>query len=410
VKLYQEARTGKIKWLDISTEGAVLRSQWGLMDSEKVQEVEKVCTTTNPGKLNERTPEEQAVFEAEAKIVLKRKEGYKDWDELQAELESEEVPVTLDELPDAFCPCKPISKAPQKVLDDPNTYGQKKHNGHCIIMVRTESGTSRIFSRRMEDITGVVGEIPLAEHFLAALPLGSMVLCEFTWEDAITKVESPRKVAELVRVKDSSKALDRFIENSKTGRYRIHPFDALWWKGAFIGSLLHMERHNKLTAAGLHMPHIYQDWRCMEATAREEDWEGFVLRTTDDRSCISYSIDGKAHREGSYKYKFIKEDDVVLVSATMGKSGKHAEVYARFDVRQYNSKGELVHYGHCGTGVLKHDELKAMTKKLDNGEMTWPLVAELEYQSRQEDSHKFEFPIIQRIRTDKTPEECVFNP
>jgi hypothetical protein len=273
-KLYQEARTGKIKWIDISTEGAIMRSQWGLLDSDKVQEVEKVCIAMNVGKVNETTPEEQAKLEAEAKITIKRKEGYKTWEELEEDLKSEEVPVTLDELPESFCPCKPISKAPKGVLEDDKTYGQRKHNGHCIIMVRTENGTKKVFSRRMEDITSVVGELPMVDHELDTLPLGSMVLYEFVWQEATSQTESPRKVAELVRVKDSSKALDRFIENSKTGRYALIPFDALWWKGQFIGHLVHMERHNKLKAAGLNLPVIHQDWQGMIKTAKKADWKG----------------------------------------------------------------------------------------------------------------------------------------
>ena len=410
MKLYQEARTGKIKWIDITADGNIMRSQWGLMDSDKVQEVEKPCQVTNKGKQNERNEQEQATFEANAKIVKKKEEGYLSWDDLQESLQSEEVPVLLSALPKSFSVCKPISKCPDKVLNGKDTYAQRKHNGHCIILVKDEKGGERVYSRRMEDITDVLCKIPAIDHRMKLLTIGSLVFCEMTWSDNETFVESPRKVAEIVRVKDSAKSLENYIENSKTGRYDLKMLDALWWDDSFIGHKTHRERYDMLTEEGLLLPFIYTDWKTMIASAEAQDWEGFVLRTPDERSCISYSLDGKAHREGSWKYKFIKEDDVVLVGATKGLSGRHMTVYARFDMRQYNDAGELTHYGYCGTGTLKHDELKEMTRQIDAGESQFPMVAEIEFASRQDDSHKFEFPQIQRIRYDKTPEECIFNP
>jgi hypothetical protein len=409
MKLYQTARTGKTKWISVDAVGAKLISQWGLADSDKVQSVEKVCTATNTGKANERTPEEQARFEADAKLTKLKKEGYLEWEDFEEDLESEEVVVTLDNLPEAFTPCKPISKAPAGVLKDPTTYGQRKHNGHCIILVKDDQGVNTVFSRRMENITATMVDIPPVASRLKSMSKGTMLLTEMVWADATGK-EAPRKVAELVRVKGKEKATSRYTENSKLGTYTCIPFDAFWLDGLFIGHLNHTIRHSKLIAKGFDIPELYDDWRSVEKQARDEDWEGFILRTPDDRSSISYSLDGKAHREGSWKYKFVKEEDVVLVGATMGKSGKHADVYARFDIRQYNDAGELIHYGYCGTGTLKHDELKEMTRQIDAGELSFPIVVELEFQDRHYDSHFFEFPIIQRIRYDKTPEECIYNP
>ena len=141
---------------------------------------------------------------------------------------------------------------------------------------------------------------------------------------------------------------------------------------------------------------------------KSEGWEGFVLRKPGEKSRISFTMDGKAYRQGAWKYKFIHEDDFVITGADYGKSGRHADIYAQFNISQYVD-GELVSFGNCGPGKLKHEELVDLTHKINSGAVSLPLVAEIEYQSRQEDTGKLEFPQLVRFRLDKTPEECICN-
>ena len=408
--MYQLARTGKVKWVSVIADGPVMRTQWGVADGASAQMVEKVCQGTNQGKENYRNPVQQAVFETDAKLGKKMKEGYLPWEEFQEELESDGEPVLLSEMPKSFFPCKPISNTPKGVLEGASTYGQRKHNGHCVLLSVDENGVERVYSRRMEDITASLSSLGIFRNMFGLVPKHSLLLCELVYVPDGTGVESPREVAKVVRVKEPAKAARRYKEGNLKGEYSLKPFDALWWEGEFLGGCTHLRRDAIISEYGIETPVIFPSWRAKEAEARAEGWEGFVLRTPDERSNISFSVDGKAHRAGSWKFKFVKETDVVALSATKGKSGRHASVYARFKLAQYTPSGELREYGFCGTGVLSHDYLKKLTSDLDSGRVSWPLVVEVEYSSRQEGSHCFEFPIIQRVRWDKAPEECVYEP
>tara|TARA_R110000822_G_scaffold227017_1_gene359670 strand:- start:53472 stop:54518 length:1047 start_codon:yes stop_codon:yes gene_type:complete len=73
--LYKKDSKGKIRFLDISTDGSTIVQVSGLIDGAHVTNVSQ-CEGKNIGRSNETTPEEQAEIEAEAKIVKKLKEGY----------------------------------------------------------------------------------------------------------------------------------------------------------------------------------------------------------------------------------------------------------------------------------------------------------------------------------------------
>ena len=79
------------------------------------------------------------------------------------------------------------------------------------------------------------------------------------------------------------------------------------------------------------------------------------------------------------------------------------------DIAQYLKDGTLHEMGKCGPGKLKHDYLKEITNDIDSGEIKFPFVIEIQYQSQQEDSGCLEFSQFLRIRDDKKPEECITN-
>ena len=73
--LYKKDSKGKIRFVEIySNENKVIQKH-GIIDG-KVVSNESECVGKNIGKLNETSPEEQAVLEANAKIVKKLDEGY----------------------------------------------------------------------------------------------------------------------------------------------------------------------------------------------------------------------------------------------------------------------------------------------------------------------------------------------
>ena len=73
--LYKKDSKGKIRFVEIySNENKVIQKH-GIIDG-KVVSNESECVGKNIGKLNETSPEEQAILEANAKIVKKLDEGY----------------------------------------------------------------------------------------------------------------------------------------------------------------------------------------------------------------------------------------------------------------------------------------------------------------------------------------------
>lgn len=73
--LYKKDSKGKLRLLDISTDGATIIQVSGLINGKAVTSVSQ-CEGKNIGRSNETTPEEQAELEAEAKYIKKLKEGY----------------------------------------------------------------------------------------------------------------------------------------------------------------------------------------------------------------------------------------------------------------------------------------------------------------------------------------------
>lgn len=73
--LYKKDSKGKLRFLDISTDGSTIVQVSGLIDGAHVTNVSQ-CEGKNIGRSNETTPEEQAELEADAKRVKKLKEGY----------------------------------------------------------------------------------------------------------------------------------------------------------------------------------------------------------------------------------------------------------------------------------------------------------------------------------------------
>lgn len=73
--LYKLDSSGKIRILNIWTEGDKIVQESGLIDG-KLARSESVCISKNLGKINETTAEEQAISEMESKIAEKLKEEY----------------------------------------------------------------------------------------------------------------------------------------------------------------------------------------------------------------------------------------------------------------------------------------------------------------------------------------------
>ena len=360
----------------------------------------------NKGKKNELTAEQQAKAECDAKITLKKKEGY-----------SEELPgdkhelgsISLDDIPKEFCPAKPISDCPQSVLNSHETIAQRKYNGHCVFLVKGKK-KEKIYSRRMEDLTPQCKDLPFIKEQMSLISPGEFVLSEVTFEHAKLAKEIPRFVAQVIRNETPSEAMARYKELLKEGKFFCRPFDILFHKHKFAGDKNYIDRWALLGSLKLKDTVDFLHWwgpdSVMIEEARKNKWEGFVLRNLD-KSQISYSMDGKAHREGSYKFKFTKPGDFVVDEVLKGKSGKHSQFYSKFHIIEYSTNGDVIDRGYVGPGTLTHEQLIELTNEIDTGKRSIPFVVEITYQSIHDDTGRLEFGIIQRLREDKKPEECV---
>jgi predicted DNA-binding WGR domain protein len=409
MKLYQNSSSGKIKFIEITTDGKKLVREWGLLGG-KTQRTVKVCKPMNVGKKNELTAEEQAKAEMKAKIALKMKEGYAK--EKPANNAGATIgKIDLDNIPSEFCPCKPISECPETVLKSTSTLGQRKHNGHCVFLVKGRK-QSYVFSRRMENLTASCISLPFVKAQLDKLSAGDFVLTEITFHHNALNKEIPRFVAQVIRNSEASAATSRYTELSKTGVFACRPFDILFNKYDFIGNKdYETERYPILKAMKLYDVIELFPWEGPNSKivekARSNNWEGFVLRTKGSKSHISYSMDGKAHRAGSYKFKFTKTDDYVVDEALYGKSGKHSQFVSKFHIIEYDAQGGIIDRGYVGPGTLSHEQLEELTKELKSGKRSIPFVVEVEYAEIHDETGKLQFGIIQRIRDDKAPSECV---
>ena len=400
-QLYALTTSGEIKTLIFEIDGAKFITTHGRLDG-KMQRTFKVCGAMNEGKANERTPAQQALFEMNAKVVKKMKEGY-DTKIPKVGGKVKNVKVDLKNLPQAFCPSKPISNCPAKVENGADTYGQRKFNGNCLILTKT-----KVFSRRMKDLTDALKDVPELKVVMKSMRSGDMLNTEITYFDRSGK-ESNRVVGSLVRTKDPDEVMDKYLMHSKNGEFRVNVFDILFDDFEFIGGedYLTVRYPMLVSRKAFSVPELYMDWRKMIPTARKEGWEGFVLRVKGD-SAVTYTVNGKADRAGCYKFKFMKEGDFVVSGVRLGEAGRHATVYAKFKIGQYQD-GELLDCGWAGPGTLTHEELVQYTKEIDSKKLKLPFVVEIEYRERQEESAKLEHPVIQRIRFDKAPTECDYD-
>jgi ATP-dependent DNA ligase len=408
ITLRNRTTAGKIKQWSIWTVKERVFVEWGL-EGGKLQTTDYEAKGMNIGKSNETSPSEQAELEAKALVTKKSDEGYTEGD-IADSIKNTKIDWSKP-LPKAFCPCKPINKLTAKFKKNGEWIAQRKRNGHCLVLHSTEVGKKHLYSRRMEPLDHLVeGDDGIQEirSILEQLPEKSIVITEFvaTLENG---KEFPRAVAKIVRTEDGPSAIAKYKDHKSQGTtFELIILDVLFLRGEDVTCFNFIERTDLLDDAGL--PPVQEYWDCTHYDKLREGgesygWEGFVLRKKDD-SKLTYTFNGKAERRGSYKDKFLSEEDFIITDAELG-TGKNESVYARFSLAQYVD-GVLKDFGHCGPGTLQFEQLQELTAELDSKKRSFPFVVEVEYQSRHEDSGKLEFPQIQRIRDDKDPKECVF--
>jgi len=418
--LYQLHLTGRLKHMVIEVkENQIITEWWTSKEDEdgKKQITKETVYGKNKGRSNETSDEEQALLEFERKVKKKKEEGYVE--NKEDAIIGEEI-VVSSTLTQSFAPCKPISKIKEKDDAYDGTWlAERKYNGSCILLHNT--GKKRIgYTRRIKPITEILSIVDEIKTNLDKLPDESLVIGELVAFDSNGQ-EDP-KVLKAVTTETTTEAkakskYDSLLSEGYTFRYNV--FDVIFWYGEDVTDRTFLERLEITKFFGEREIETFT--KEMAEKAKQSDWEGFILRQAEDS--ITFTMNGKPKRKGSYKFKFIETTDCIVARVCPG-SGKHEVRFARFRLYQYENspffeEPVLVDCGWAGGGRLGEENMDKVTAELlekgykledtELNEKDW-FAVELEYQSRQERNDKgqlcFEFPIIIRTREDKPLKEC----
>ena len=418
--LYQLHLSGRLKHMVIDVkENQIITEWWTSKEDEdgKKQITKETVYGKNKGRSNETSDEEQALLEFERKVKKKKEEGYVE--NKEDAIIGEEI-VVSSTLTQSFAPCKPISKIKEKDDAYDGTWlAERKYNGSCILLHNT--GKKRIgYTRRIKPITEILSIVDEIKTNLDKLPDESLVIGELVAFDSNGQ-EDP-KVLKAVTTETTTEAkakskYDSLLSEGYTFRYNV--FDVIFWYGEDVTDRTFLERLEITKFFGEREIETFT--KEMAEKAKQSDWEGFILRQAEDS--ITFTMNGKPKRKGSYKFKFIETTDCIVARVCPG-SGKHEVRFARFRLYQYENspffeEPVLVDCGWAGGGRLGEENMDKVTAELlekgykledtELNEKDW-FAVELEYQSRQERNDKgqlcFEFPIIIRTREDKPLKEC----
>ena len=418
--LYQLHLTGRLKHMVIEVkENQIITEWWTSKEDEdgKKQITKETVYGKNKGRSNETSDEEQALLEFERKVKKKKEEGYVE--NKEDAIIGEEI-VVSSTLTQSFAPCKPISKIKEKDDAYDGTWlAERKYNGSCILLHNT--GKKRIgYTRRIKPITEILSIVDEIKTNLDKLPDESLVIGELVAFDSNGQ-EDP-KVLKAVTTETTTEAkakskYDSLLSEGYTFRYNV--FDVIFWYGEDVTDRTFLERLEITKFFGEREIETFTNE--MAEKGKQDDWEGFILRQAEDS--ITFTMNGKPKRKGSYKFKFIETTDCIVARVCPG-SGKHEVRFARFRLYQYENspffeEPVLVDCGWAGGGRLGEENMDKVTAELlekgykledtELNEKDW-FAVELEYQSRQERNDKgqlcFEFPIIIRTREDKPLKEC----
>jgi ATP-dependent DNA ligase len=179
--LYKKDSKGKIRTLEIITDGNLLLQISGLKDGAKVTN-ERVCTPKNVGKSNETTAEEQAEREADSKISQKLDEGY-----FITEKEALDTEVILPMLAQDY------KKHSKKIDWSKPVFRQPKLDGMRALGISDSTLISRK-GKYIDTLTHLNNELNILRSLLGGLiPDGELYAHGLSFEDNMKLIKKYRK-------------------------------------------------------------------------------------------------------------------------------------------------------------------------------------------------------------------------
>lgn len=423
VKLHQKNTKGdKVKlWEGLAYDDGRFETTSGLQGGKIKEPTVKLCKAMNVGKANELSPAEQAVKELKAKEVLKKKEGYIDQSIPLTQSIVSFDPENFIDIPSNMVIDKPEGqvKLPKDAIEnlDNNYIGQIKRDGNFVWVVRNSQGDLLLKSRALEDVTlkmyAVFGKEEVQNSF-SNLPNGTIAGFEFTYTHKKGEREDVKEAGKVLKASPETltkKHVPMWEKAKKNGDvgfiwYFINfiYFDGLY-KGDADFQLNHDCARNLLSSLKNDKIQFGFDEPTgniigLIAKSRHQGLEGIIIRHKTD-SKVNVSFGGKPKRGGGWKYKFTLEEDCFITEYLKGKSGRHASVYAKFKLAQYDKDGKIIDRGYCGPGKLTQTELEVLEPNINQ-------VVEIEHRGIQRDSDCFVHPVLQRLRHDKKHKECIY--
>jgi|CXWL01.1.fsa_nt_gi ATP-dependent DNA ligase len=417
--LYQKAKSGRVNQIEIVADDNKIITEWfSSKDGKpgKIQRAEETVVGVNKGKANETSDSEQCILEFDRKVKEKIDEGY--LESLEDALAKKNVVDITQRLPKSFAPCKPLKTMPKGSDPKDKKYlAERKFNGECLIMHNTGEETI-VYSRRINEITHVVGCVDDVRKKLTKLPAKSLVVGELVAYDSDGKEDTSVLKSVTADKSTTEKASAKYAEYVSEGyvfEYRV--YDIYFYLGEDVTSKTFKERL-AIEESIFGKRDLFSLTDDIIKKASEDGWEGFILRTED--STICFTLNGDPERTGSYKYKFIETEDCIVKIIDRGYKGKYETKFARFNLYQYDGD-RLVDCGWAGTGKLTKktiaeftDEFVGKGYEIGVAELKkedW-LVAEIRHFGRHpvnpDGQHCFIMAQLVRFRDDKPLAECKY--
>jgi hypothetical protein len=435
----------------------------GLLDG-KMQDTSKQGKWKNRGKANEISPEQDAL--AEARRLCRKKWDFEGYDEFVGDTNvdnraAKSIPHMLTNLPGSFCLYKPKNnilecKGLLEKLANGETSYTLKRNGLAHWIVKDHMGNITIYSRRNRlshkdegprelpdgtmDHSHIIPWATRYPHIVSAvqamkLPNNTMLAVELVHPEGDTK-------RHFAHVQSVSKSLTpQALEDQKQKGWLVaYVWDIPFWDSRDCVSTLQVGlRHKRLRDRIEELPKWAKEWilpvkavtfPSLDASleyARDNGLEGWVViegkGVYGDRA---WTLKGKPDRPSNCaKAKPWYEDDFVVfwdpaqkigsygkgrheanktVTLPSGESAVHGGV-GSVGLHQYDSHGKLVYISDCSGGMDYEFQTKLRPEHFP---MVWEVqYTERSYQSEGDDTNALTFAKLFRVRTDKTPEECI---